>query len=26
MKVDGKKFVPVIDMNAFAMVTRKTSL
>jgi 4Fe-4S ferredoxin len=26
MKVDGKKFVPVIDVNAFAMVTRKTSL
>jgi len=26
MKVDGKEFVPVIDANAFAMVTRRTSL
>jgi len=26
MTVDGKKFVPVIEENAFAMVTRKTSL
>jgi len=26
MTLDGKKFVPVIEENAFAMVTRKTSL
>jgi ferredoxin len=26
MTVNGKRFVPVIEENAFAMVTRKTSL